>query len=244
MPPAPRALTTPRLQLCSFVAKRVALLPWVEFKAFLRKSQDDSRVFVYITWSRIRQDFQYQQEEVLHWASHLEHPQSIGFDANKALEKSDFNQFFQNGDGEEGWRGRMAKKIDDFSPYALVSLRTRLLTHSSPYALISLHTCFLRTRLPTHSTPHCLRSRKVFPVVGTICVSSTCRGMRLSFLERHWMAWSLSGRLDAIELAPPLCKRQPRHPYRHERMTRDEKVSKASPERLHPSRRCLCPQRC
>ena len=46
----------PRLQLCSFVAKEVATLPWVEFKAFLRKSQGDSRVFVYITWSRIRQD--------------------------------------------------------------------------------------------------------------------------------------------------------------------------------------------
>ena len=34
--------------------------------------------------------------------------------------------------------------------------------------------------------------------------------MRLSFLERHWMAWSLSGRLDATEFAPSLCKRQSR----------------------------------
>ena len=34
--------------------------------------------------------------------------------------------------------------------------------------------------------------------------------MRLSFLDRHWMAWSLSGRLDATEFAPPLYRCQPR----------------------------------
>ena len=134
-----------------------------------------------------------------------------------------FKMVMARKNGKEGWRGRMTKKIDDFSSYALVSLCT-------PF--------------PTHSTLHCLCSRKVFPAMRTICVSSTCRGMRLSFLERHWMAWSLSGRLDAIELAPPLCKRQPRHPYRHERITRDEEVPRASPKRLYLSRRCLCPQRC
>ena len=34
--------------------------------------------------------------------------------------------------------------------------------------------------------------------------------MRLSFLERHLMAWSLSSRLDATEFALFLCRRQPR----------------------------------
>ena len=34
--------------------------------------------------------------------------------------------------------------------------------------------------------------------------------MRLSFLERYWMAWSLSSRLDATEFASPLCRYQPR----------------------------------
>ena len=63
----------PHLKLCSFMTKKATLLPWIEFKAFLQKSQGDSRGFVYITWSCIRQDFQYQQEKVLHWASHLEH---------------------------------------------------------------------------------------------------------------------------------------------------------------------------
>ena len=109
MPPALRAPTAPRLQLCSFVAKGVAPLPWVKFEAFLQKSQGDLRVFVYITWSRIRQVSQYQQKE------------------------PDLNRFFLKGDGEEGWRGRMTRKDDDFSPYALVSLRTRLLTVTSVY---------------------------------------------------------------------------------------------------------------
>ena len=36
----------------------------------------------------------------------------------------------------------------------------------------------LRTRPTMHSTPHRLRSRKAFPAVGTICVSSTCWEMR------------------------------------------------------------------
>ena len=134
MPPAPRALNTTRLQLCYFVAKGVALLLWVEFKTFLQKSQGDSKVFVYITWSRIRQDSQYQQEEVLHWASHLEHPQSIEFDADRAPEKPNLNRFFQKGDGKEGWQGRMMTFLfTHLSPYALVSLRTQLLTVTSVY---------------------------------------------------------------------------------------------------------------
>ena len=33
--------------------------------------------------------------------------------------------------------------------------------------------------------------------------------MRLLFLERHWMAWSLSGWLDVTAFAPSLCRCQP-----------------------------------
>ena len=33
--------------------------------------------------------------------------------------------------------------------------------------------------------------------------------MRLSFFERHWMAWNLSSWLDATKFTPPLCRRQP-----------------------------------
>ena len=50
------------------------------------------------TWSRIKRDSQYQQEEVQDWASHLEHLQSIllKFDAEGALE-SDLIRFFREG---------------------------------------------------------------------------------------------------------------------------------------------------
>ena len=76
-----------------------APLPWVEFKAFLRKSLGDSRAFVDTTWSRIERDSQYQQEEVQDWASHLEHLQSIliEFDADGAPEDSALIRYFREG---------------------------------------------------------------------------------------------------------------------------------------------------
>ena len=61
-----------------------------------------------------------------------------------------------------------------FSAYALVSLRTQLFMitrkddNISSYALDHLHL-----------TLHCLRSRKIFPAVGTICTLPTCCGMRI-----------------------------------------------------------------
>ena len=64
-----------------------------------------------------------------------------------------------------------------------------------------------------YSTPHYLHSRKVFPAVGTICALLTCQGMRLSFLKRHWIGWSLSDWLDATKFASLLCRRQPRQQY-------------------------------
>ena len=65
----------------------------------------------------------------------------------------------------------------------------------------------------TYSTPYCLHDRKRFPAVRTICALPTCRGMRLSFLKRHQMAQSLSGRLDAIKFALLLYRCQLRHRY-------------------------------
>ena len=42
--------------------------------------------------------------------------------------------------------------------------------------------------LITYLTPHCLRSWKVFPAIGTMCILSIYQGMRLSFLKRYWIA--------------------------------------------------------
>ena len=66
----------------------------------------------------------------------------------------------------------------------------------------------LRTRLLT-----VYAVRRYFRLWELSVLCPLVEKMRLSFLERHWMAWSLSGRLDAIEFAPPLCRRQPRHRY-------------------------------
>ena len=51
--------------------KGVAPLPWVKFKAFFRKSLGDSSAFVDTIWNRVKQNSQYQQEEIQDWASHL-----------------------------------------------------------------------------------------------------------------------------------------------------------------------------
>ncbi len=52
-------------------------ISWDKFKAFLRKALGDSRAFVDNYWTKIRRDSQYQQEEVLDWAAHLEHLQAV-----------------------------------------------------------------------------------------------------------------------------------------------------------------------
>ena len=79
--------------------EEVGPLSWTEFKAFLRKNLGDSRAFVDATWSRIKRDSQYQQEEAQDWASHLEHLQSIllEFDDEGAPEESDLIRFFREG---------------------------------------------------------------------------------------------------------------------------------------------------
>ncbi len=52
-------------------------IPWDEFKVFFRKTLRDSRAFMDSYWTKIRRDSQYQQEEVLDWATHLEHLQVV-----------------------------------------------------------------------------------------------------------------------------------------------------------------------
>ena len=43
---------------CTYQSQELALLSWVEFKAFFQKSLGNSKVSVYTTWSCIRQDSQ------------------------------------------------------------------------------------------------------------------------------------------------------------------------------------------
>ena len=62
--------------------------------------------------------------------------------------------------------------------FTLVSLASTATPHPAglPFgAMASSHP----THSTTYSTPHCLRSRKIFLAMGTICASPTCRGMRI-----------------------------------------------------------------
>ena len=62
--------------------------------------------------------------------------------------------------------------IQDFTLVSLTSTATPHLARLPFRAAVPSHS----THLSTYLTPHCLRSRKVFPAVGTICASPTCRG--------------------------------------------------------------------
>ena len=74
-------------------------LTWEEFKAFLRRSLGESRAFVDSIWRTIRRDSQYQQEEVMDWAAHLEHLQTVlrEFDSAAAPNKEVLICYFCDG---------------------------------------------------------------------------------------------------------------------------------------------------
>ncbi len=77
-------------------AKSSVPISWNKFKAFLRKFLGDSRVFVDSYWTKIRRDSQYQQEEVLDWAAHLEYLQAVlkEFDPTGATNKTTLIRYF------------------------------------------------------------------------------------------------------------------------------------------------------
>ena len=56
---------------------QVRSLPLIDFKAFLQRNLGDSQAFVDTTWSRVKCDSQFQQEEMQDWVSHLKYLQSI-----------------------------------------------------------------------------------------------------------------------------------------------------------------------
>ena len=73
-----------------------APLPRVEFKLSFGKVLVAPVLWgVDTIWSRVKRNSQYQWEEVHNWASHLEHPQSIKFDADRASESPTSFDFFK-----------------------------------------------------------------------------------------------------------------------------------------------------
>ncbi len=66
---------------------------------FLRKALGDSQAFLDSYWTKIRRDSQYQQEEVLDWAAHLEHLQAVlkEFNPSDAPNKTTLIRYFREG---------------------------------------------------------------------------------------------------------------------------------------------------
>ncbi len=74
-------------------------ISWEEFKAFLQKALGDSRNFVDSYWMKIKRDSQYQLEEVLDWAAHLEPLQAVlkEFVPTAALNEETLICYFREG---------------------------------------------------------------------------------------------------------------------------------------------------
>lgn len=148
-------------------------LPWIKFKAFLREYLGDSRAFVDSIWSRIKRDSQYQQEEVLDWAYHLEHLQAIlkEFDAAGAPEESDLIRLFreglkpsvkaqmeQLGRGLDSWDELVEQAID---AEAKASLHLQEIDDPCPRGNRPVHTTVAKTKASLIRDPREEPSKKV-----------------------------------------------------------------------------------
>ena len=89
--------------------KGVVSITWVEFKVFPPKNLEESRSFIDSIWSKLKKDLQYQLEEVLEWAAHFKHLQSIltEFDSIGAPTETTIIQYFR-----EGLKPPIKAKID------------------------------------------------------------------------------------------------------------------------------------
>ena len=74
-------------------------ITWKEFKAFFCQSLDEFKAFVDIIWSTIQKNFQYQLEEVMDWAAHLDHLQTVfwEFHNNVVILEPVLIRMFRNG---------------------------------------------------------------------------------------------------------------------------------------------------
>ena len=74
-------------------------ISWEGFKAFFCQSLGESKAFVDTIWSTIRKDYQHQFEEVMNWAAHFEHLQTVlqEFNADVVILESVWIRLFRDG---------------------------------------------------------------------------------------------------------------------------------------------------
>ena len=74
-------------------------ISWEGFKAFLCASLAKFEAFVNIIWSTIKKNSQHQFKEVMDWAAHLEHLQTVfrEFDADTVISEPVLIRLFRDG---------------------------------------------------------------------------------------------------------------------------------------------------
>ena len=79
--------------------ENTVLITWEEFKTFLCQSLRDFQAFINSYWAKIKRDSQYQQENVLDWAAHLEHLQTVfrEFNSIAAPNEDTMIRYFREG---------------------------------------------------------------------------------------------------------------------------------------------------
>lgn len=122
-------------------------ITWVEFKAFLRMNLGESRSFVNSIWSKLKRDSQYQLEEVLEWAAHLEHLQSIltEFDSVGAPREITMIRYFREGlkpsiKAKMDQRGRELDSFEELVEKA-VEAEAKAALQPASYAFETDHRC-------------------------------------------------------------------------------------------------------
>ena len=126
---------------------------WDEFKAFLRRSLDDSQAFVDIYWGKIKRDSQHQLEEVLDWAAYLEHLQAVlrEFDPAATLNKETMIRYFQ-----KGLRPSVQAQLDTWDRNQdswEKTVKKTINTETKPWLQFSFNICDIDSKCPQGNKP-------------------------------------------------------------------------------------------
>ena len=95
-------------------AERATSRIWPEFKVFLQKNLEESKLFVNSIRKKLKRDSQYQLKEVYDWLAQLKHLQSIliEFDLAATPTKSTMVRYF-----EEGLKPSIKVEMDQDATY-------------------------------------------------------------------------------------------------------------------------------
>ena len=129
-------------------------LTWEKFKAFLCRSLGKSQAFADNIWRTIRKNSWYKQEEVMDWAVHLEHLQTVlrKFDPTAAPTEEVLICYFCNGLKPSIWAQTDAQgqNLDTWEEAIKKVIDAEAKVARQPQSLIKeMHNCCLQGHRPT-----------------------------------------------------------------------------------------------